>query len=104
MTSKKELVKSIKYNTFLKDLVTFLDQSRRQAAQAVNAVLTATYWEMGRRIVEFEQHGKDRAEYGKALLKHISKDLNKRFGKGFSVDNLETMRLFYKAYPLHMIS
>ena len=79
MTSKKELVKSIKYNTFLKDLVTFLDQSRRQAAQAVNAVLTATYWEMGRRIVEFEQHGKDRAEYGKALLKHISKDLARAF-------------------------
>ncbi len=104
MTSKKEIVKSKKYNSFLKDLVTFLDQSRRQAVQAVNAVLSANYWEMGRRIVEFEQHGKDRAEYGKELLKHISKDLNKRFGKGFSVDNLETMRLFYKAYPLHMIS
>jgi hypothetical protein len=104
MISKKEIVGSKKYSSFLKNLVNFLEQSRRQAAQVVNTVLTATYWETGRRIIEFEQHGKNRAEYGKELLKHISKDLNKRFGRGFSVDNLETMRLFYKAYPLHKIS
>jgi hypothetical protein len=104
MVSKKEIVESKKYNSFLKNLVIFLEQSRRQAAQVVNTVLTATYWETGRRIIEYEQHGKNRAAYGKELLKHISRDLNKRFGRGFSVDNLETMRLFYKAYPLHKIS
>ena len=104
MTSKKEIVKSKKYNSFLKDLVTFLDQSRRQASQVVNAVLTATYWEMGRRIVEFEQVGRKRAEYGEELLKRLSQDLTKQFGRGFSVDNLELMRLFYLSYSPELIS
>ena len=104
MTSKKEIVKSKKYYSFLKDLVTFLEQSRRQAAQVINAVLTATYWEMGRRIVEFEQVGRKRAEYGEELLKRLSQDLTKQFGRGFSVDNLELMRLFYLSYPPELIS
>ena len=61
--------------------------------------MTATYWEIGRRIVEFEQGGKKRAEYGKALLKRLSRDLVGRFGRGFSERNLEQMRLFYEGWP-----
>jgi predicted nuclease of restriction endonuclease-like (RecB) superfamily len=60
--------------------------------------MTLTYWEVGRRLVEFEQHGKERAEYGKALLRTLSEDLTSSLGRGFSVDNLEHMRRFYVAY------
>jgi predicted nuclease of restriction endonuclease-like (RecB) superfamily len=57
--------------------------------------MTATYWEIGRRIVEVEQKGEKRAEYGEELLKHLSKDLTERFGRGFSRQNLQQMRMFY---------
>ncbi len=61
--------------------------------------MTATYWEMGRRIVEHEQTGKERAIYGEDLLARLSRDLTKRFGRGYSVDNLERARKFYLAFP-----
>ena len=66
--------------------------------------MTATYWEVGRRIVEFEQGGEKRAGYGEALLKQLAQDLTTRFGRGFSVQNLENMRLFYGAYVAREIS
>jgi hypothetical protein len=78
--------------------------ARRASARAVNAFMTATYWEIGRRIVEFEQGGADRAKYGEGLLKRLSEDLGKRAGRGFSPDNLETMRQFYRAFPPSVIS
>lgn len=86
------------------DIVALLEAARRAAARSVNALMTASYWEIGRRIVEFEQRGKDRAEYGQALLKRLSADLSARFGRGFGVDSLESMRLFYKTYPPSTIS
>jgi len=92
------------YNPLLKDIVQLLEDARRYAARTVNAILTATYWEIGRRIVEFEQGGKSRAEYGSSLMERLSKDLNLHFGRGFSVDNLESMRLLYLAYPPARIS
>jgi predicted nuclease of restriction endonuclease-like (RecB) superfamily len=92
------------YDPFLKDIVQLLEDARRYTTRTVNAVLTATYWEIGGRIVEFEQAGKSRAEYGASLLERLSGDLNLRFGRGFSVDNLESMRLFYLAYPPSRIS
>lgn len=69
---------------------------RRTSARSVNAIMTRTYWEVGRRIVEFEQAGEKRAEYGTELLKRLSGDLTKRFGRGFSRVNLQSMRLFYQ--------
>ncbi len=72
------------YHQFSKDICILLENARRSAGRAVNAILTASYWEIGRRIVEFEQKGKKRAEYGSALLKNLSEDLSNRFGKGFS--------------------
>lgn len=86
------------------DIVTLLESARRAAARSVNALMTASYWEIGRRIVEFEQDGQDRATYGEALLPRLSADLQRHFGRGFSVDNLEQMRLFYLAYPTAHIS
>lgn len=83
------------YNNILKDIVDLLESARRTSARAVNAVMTATYWEMGRRIVEFEQKGKHRADYGEALLKRLAVDLNAKFKRGFSRQNLPQMRPFY---------
>lgn len=81
------------------DIVALLESARRAAARSVNALMTASYWEIGRRIVEFDQGGQERAVRGQQLLQRLSADLQKRFGRGFSVDNLEQMRLFYLAYP-----
>ncbi|MGU5559302.1 PDDEXK nuclease domain-containing protein [Aeromonas caviae] len=86
------------------DIIELLEATRRAAARSINALMTASYWEIGRRIVEFEQGGKDRAEYGQALLKRLSADLTSRFGRGFSERNLEQMRLFYIAWPPSQIS
>lgn len=65
--------------------------------------MTATYWEIGRRIVEFEQGGEDRAGYGEALIERLSVELSARFGRGFSRQNLQQMRLFYHAWPADQI-
>ena len=79
---------------------TLLEEARRAAARSVNAILTATYWEIGRQIVVFEQEGQERATYGSALLKRLSSDLVARFGRGFSERNLPQMRLFYQHWPI----
>ena len=88
------------YDGLLSGLAALLDQSRRSAAQAVNAVLTATYWEVGRRVVEFEQGGRERAVYGDALMARLAGDLSARHGRGFSRRNLEQMRAFYLGWEV----
>jgi hypothetical protein len=87
----------------LTEVVRLLEDSRHTSARAVNAVMTATYWEVGRRIVEGEQSGDKRAGYGKELLKRLSSDLTIRFGRGFSQRNLEQMRLFYLGWRISQI-
>ena len=77
--------------------------ARRSSARAVNALMTATYWEIGRRIVEFEQGGARRAEYGAELIERLSADLTRRFGRGFSRPNLQRFREFYLRFPLAQI-
>lgn len=88
------------YEVVLAEVVNLLESARRASARSVNAVITATYWDIGKRIVEFEQVGESRAEYGKELLKQLSLDLTAKFGRGFSVRNLEQMRLFYLGWPI----
>src|SRR5436853_1618423 len=83
------------YEHILTDVVGLVDSARVVTARVVNAVMTATYWQIGRRIVEWEQGGEERAKYGSQLLATLSQDLTSRFGKGFSPDNLENMRRFY---------
>jgi len=85
------------------DIVALLDAARSAAARSVNAVMTASYWSVGRRIVEFEQGGQERAIYGEALLVRLAADLTRRFGRGFSRQNLQQMRLFYMAWPVDQI-
>ncbi len=87
------------YTGLVGDIAALLETARRTAARAINALMTATYWEVGRRIVEFEQKGKRRAEYGEALLKRLATDLTRRHGRGFGWRNLFQMRAFYLAYP-----
>ena len=87
------------YDPLLKGIAGLLSDARRKTARSVNAILTATYWEIGCRIVEFQQEGRERAAYGEALLSRLSADLSARFGRGFSPRNLRQMRLFYLAHP-----
>ncbi|MFO1514861.1 MAG: PDDEXK nuclease domain-containing protein [Verrucomicrobiota bacterium] len=88
------------YNEVLAGVVELLDAARRASARVVNSLMTATYWEIGRRIVEHEQGGQKRAGYGEELLEGLSRDLTRRFGRGFGVIQLRTMRQFYTAHPL----
>lgn len=87
------------YLVLCDDIARLLETARRASARAVNAIMTATYWEVGRRIVEYEQKGKTRAGYGEELLKRLSADLGKSFQRGFGVDNLQRFRSFYMMYP-----
>jgi hypothetical protein len=86
---------STEYQTLLTSVSVVLQEGRRSAAKSVNAVLTTTYWLVGKRLVEQEQKGQERAVYGSEMLKRLSTDLRGRFGRGFSERNLEQMRLFY---------
>lgn len=91
------------YDGIRSDIVEVLESARRAAARSVNAVMTASYWEIGRRIVEFEQGGADRAAYGEALLTRLADDLTQRFGRGFGRANLANMRAFYLQWPAAQI-
>ena len=75
-----------------------LKSARKAVVQSVNKTIVITYFEIGRLIVEEEQSGKERAAYGQQILKELSNRLTKEFGKGFSVENLDRMRYFYKTY------
>lgn len=97
MVSKKNV--ALKgYKGFLSGISGILIEARRYAARNVNSILTATYWDIGRRIVEFEQKGKSSAVYGKNIMIALAADLTARFGRGFSKSNLFQMRSFYLAY------
>lgn len=87
------------YSNALNDLVRLLESARRAAARSVNSLMTAMYWEIGRRIVELEQGGESRAAYGAQVMDRLSQDLTARFGRGFKKSSLFQMRLFYLTYP-----
>jgi predicted nuclease of restriction endonuclease-like (RecB) superfamily len=86
------------YGYVLDDIAKVIDMARRSAARSVNCVMTAAYWLIGYRILEFEQKGLERADYGEELLKRLSRDLTSRYGRGFAKSNLYQMRSFYMAY------
>ena len=87
-----------KYNQLLNSIGLTIEQARQNAIKAVNTELGKANWEIGRHIVEYEQHGQERAEYGSELLTKLSKDLRQRYGKGFGRRNILDMRRFYIAY------
>ena len=81
-------------------IVELLDAARHAAVRSVNALMTASYWEIGRRIVEAEQKGRRRAGYGEQLIERLSADLTAQFGRGFSRPNLQQMRSFFLTWPI----
>ena len=91
------------YQAVFGDVSKIIDAARDTAARSVNAAMTAAYWLIGRRIVESEQSGDERAEYGAALIERLAEDLTGRFGRGFSLRNIYNMRLFYLAHPTDRI-
>lgn len=91
---KQELTTNILYSKIAELLYT----ARQNVIHTINRSMVYTYYEIGRMIVEDEQQGKERAKYGKQVLKEISKRLTSDFGKGYSVENLDRMRFFYKIY------
>jgi len=88
------------YNYLVEQIGDLLIQGRRQAAYAVNNVLVQTYWQIGRYIVEYEQGGLEKSEYGSKLLDRLSKDLTMLYGKGFSRSNLVYIRKLYLSYQI----
>ncbi len=87
------------HNKLLDTIRELLTRGRQQVVTAVNSAMVQTYWEIGRLIVEDEQQGEIRAAYGKEVLKTLSENLVREFGKGFSVRNLRNMRAFFLAFP-----
>jgi predicted nuclease of restriction endonuclease-like (RecB) superfamily len=92
------------YDKIRTGIVELLKVARSTAARNVNSIMTATYWEIGRRIVIFEQGGERRAEYGEQLVEQLASDLTRQFGRGFGRANLGQMRAFYLGWPEQKIS
>ena len=89
-----------KYLKLVQSIGDTIEGARNRAIKAVNTELLKANWEIGKYIVEFEQHGNEKAEYGSALLDTLAKDLKQRFGKGFSKSNVYLMRQFYLKFPI----
>jgi len=88
------------YTQLISQIGELLTLGREKAALQVNTILVQTYWEIGKYIVEFEQKGNEKAEYGSQLFERLSKDLTQAYWKGFSRSNLFQMRLFYVKFPI----
>lgn len=84
---------------YIDEIKTILEQARQKAYVSVNTTMVEAYWLVGKRIVEQEQQGSDRAAYGEGILKLLSKELTGSLGKGFSYSNLYNFRQFYLTYP-----
>ena len=91
--------RSADYDAMLDRVVRLIDEARRTSTRTINALMTATYWLIGRHIVEFEQAGKSKAQYGEEVIDQVASDLTSRFGRGFTRSNLFNMRAFYSANP-----
>ena len=89
----------IKSNIFISDIKEILFSARKMAYSSVNSAMVKAYWLIGKRIVEEEQNGKERAQYGKEILKNLSKELNSEFGKGFDERELRRIRQFFLTFP-----
>ena len=82
-------------NNYINEIKTILKNARQKAYTAINSAMVEAYWKIGRRIVEEEQSGRERAEYGKEIIKNLSKELTEEFGKGFGERNIRNIRQFY---------
>ena len=90
----------VKNTNFISDIKALISEAQQHVVRSVNTAMVITYWEIGRRIVDEEQNGSNRAEYGKYLIESLAKALTADFGKGFSVPNLRNFRQFYLVFPI----
>lgn len=88
------------YENLVKGINELLANAKQKVEKTVNSTMVSTYWHIGEYIVEYEQGGKERAEYGTQLLKRLSEDLTKEFGSGYSYRNLKLIRQFYITFPI----
>ena len=93
-----EIIKKPNYKSLLGSVSKIIEAARWNAVKQVNTIIVQTYWEISRLIVEKEQKGEEKADYGTTLIVELSKDLIKHYGKGFSKSNLFLMRRFYLTY------
>src|ERR1700739_4962737 len=98
MSGKKLMALAAGYDDLAGGTPQILETGRSQAAWALNSIMSAVYWEIGRRIVVFEQSGRDRADYGERIVEQLSLDLRKRYGRGFGRSSLFQIRAFHLAY------
>ena len=98
LRKSKHLSKEVQNTNLFQQVAVLLKNAQQQVLRTVNSTMVFTYFEIGRMIVEEEQNGKERADYGKQVLKGLSEQLTKEFGKGFSLSNLEQIRKFYMIY------
>ncbi len=94
------MLHTLHYTKLITDIGALLKQGRQQAATSVNTILVQTYWLIGQYVVEYEQQGHEKAEYGSQLLDRISKDLTMAHGTGFSRSNVFYMRKLYLNFPI----
>ena len=97
-----EVVDGGTYSELVGAIGELLKRARERIATTANTALVETYWNTGRYIVEYEQHGADRAKYGSELLSHLTRDLTLKYGKGYGKSNLVYMRKLYRAFPKGM--
>ncbi len=90
----------MKYSNLVKQIGVLVQHNRQGLWRTINTTITITYWQIGQYIVEFEQKGKERAQYGTSLLRNLSEDLTQQFGKGYSYRNLQLAKKFYNTFPL----
>ena len=88
------------YGQLIRNIGSLLETGKKQAVSAVNQAMVRTYWEIGKHIVEYEQAGNEKAEYGSETLNSLSRDLTERYGNGFGMSNINKMRKFYSLYPI----
>lgn len=98
---RKAAIEEQSYKELIERIGFSIEGGRQLAVRKINSVLVATYWSVGRWIVEFEQKGKERAIYGEGLMKKLSADLSRKFGKGWGVNQLRDIRQFYLIYREH---
>jgi len=97
---KNKEITSRNYDNLIERIANILVEARTKVVREINKAQVLAYWEIGKEIVEFEQKGKARGEYGEHLIERLSKDMTPKFGKGVSPTNLKMMMLFYQAFPI----
>jgi len=97
---KNKVIGPVNYDNLLDRVANILVEARTKVVREINKAQVLAYWEIGKEIVEFEQKGMVRAEYGEELIVSLTKDMTERFGKGFSERNLRNMRAFYLNFPM----